>query len=393
MTTLLFQLVRVRRSSASPSSATTFAAISSSAPSWSLEVPETVRAVVENFADPVEVVSYVGCNRSTQDALWAAAVAEHSNYHHRTSNDDTIVSGRIGGPAVPPEFNGPNQGGIWAWLSPRKSSYNTGGSKIGTGTGTGTTETTSEFNPVVNTLYLINRDDELLKDAEEFQLEYRPYTLDNVLVPLLALCSTRMNIVSITTRDTKADLSHLGRSLSVLTTKPQQQQQQQQQQQCVSSSELADLSWHWCGSTSDFTYDPLSSTNNSHDYTDSGISTLKQIIAKLEKTAGNEVSEHLSVLQKCFKDVQCHLPSSASQGTSNNDNNNDNNGNQLDYPAQEDQQQDIDYILTHELKDLSITEANTSSIFDENLWFRKLLDSDGDTNQDMFLNPRLINGK
>ncbi|KAF9114813.1 hypothetical protein BGX27_009761 [Mortierella sp. AM989] len=366
-TSSLFPLVRVRRSTAtSPSSATTFAA---SLPSWSLEIPDTVRAFLENLVDPIEVVSFVGCSQSTQDELWtaaleaaAAAVVEGLSEQSYKTSDDT---GAIGGiPSLASEAYSSlyQSSGIWAWLSTHRS----------TGASSGTYHTPAQ------TLYLINRDDELLNHTQE--PEIHPYTIDNILVPLLSICSTEMNIVSVTTRDVEADLSYFGGSFKALST----------QHQHISQTDLANLKWHWRHSTRDIPYDPS---------TDCGLSTLKQLIMDSSNSAHGEsmgwgkASEHLAVIQNYFKVVDCHFPTTRSDSLNAVEEHAGVSGNSSQHLYRT-ESQDMDDILTHDLKDLRIAEGNRPT-YVEDSWFRSVLDKDKQNrdSQRKFYNSTSVNGK
>ncbi|KAF9995022.1 hypothetical protein BGZ79_000203, partial [Entomortierella chlamydospora] len=392
--TSLFPLVRVRRAAASPSSATTFAAASLS---WTLEVPDAVRVNLESWTDPIEVVSYVGCNRSTQDELWLAAVkaasaaadaafSESEHTTHKAFTEDT---------PLPSDMNANSfghSGGIWAWLTTRNIETDPG---LGLEPGTGAE---SYHTPVMHTLYLINRDDELWKDddddfrcfhpshnqqqqqqQQDHQHQCRPYTLDNILAPLLAICSAKMNIVSVTTRDTKADLSHLNRTLKVLTTP-----QLQQSQQYTNRHDLAKLTWHWRDSTCDTTHDSSSALSNPRVYSDHGLSILEQLVAGStngadnEETDRNHASEHLAVIQNCFQSIECRLPPAVGAAPTP----------PLDSqkaiePSHSDSKQldslegrDVNRPLKLDLKNLSRAETSTVVNPLENNWFRNLLDGD-----------------
>ncbi|KAI1295071.1 hypothetical protein EDD11_008030 [Mortierella claussenii] len=171
--------------------------------------------------------------------------------------------------------------GIWAWLAP---SFNT-------------TLDMEEIDTPVHTLYLIYRGDDASSTHDPPQ-----YPLDTILGPLLALCSSRLNVVSASIQDTEMDLARWTQSLRALTTYPSQTRQM----------DLASLAWNWCDSRSNLEHQSIGAEYASQR----GIDALKAAIHSSSHEGnghkGDDADETIALLEllsRCFRSIECRLPS------------------------------------------------------------------------------------
>ncbi|KAG0299769.1 hypothetical protein BGZ98_009774 [Dissophora globulifera] len=273
----------------------------------------------------------VGCSRSVQDALWAAVV-EHIRRTDSGSAHQSIGHGSDG------HSNNSGTGfsaGVWAWLVEHRTSDSAA-------------EAPSAFAPRnVHTLHLIYRSD---RDAQDLRPQEQRASdsdrelsmLTDILVPLLALCSTHLNIISTTVDSTEADLARLSRSLRIFDTK------QQRPRRRTRFNDLAALGWSWMDSTDD-SEEEATDTESKLGHMDdvSGWATLKRFARRgsIKPADSKGKTVNFPLLRQCFGNVDC-IPS----------------GFKSDLASSSEQRsferQDLDRILEQELRDLSLDESS-----------------------------------
>ncbi|KAF8937221.1 hypothetical protein BGZ58_003085 [Dissophora ornata] len=331
-----FQLARVRRSP-NPTHAP-----------WTFDVPEEARKKLDSLIDPLAVVSYFSCSQSVQDTLWAVVFEQNqgacSGGSEYNRNTDSLSAG------------------IWAWL-PDPSTDTAAQSKS------------------IRTLHLVHRAeknaitesqgpegqhaDDINNDEDDDKSA--SHDLDKILGPLLALCSTQLNIISATIHDTEADLAQLSQSLMIFTA-PQKQRHTKQ-------ADLASLTWRWSDQMDGA--NDISTNTNGHRTANAGWVTLESLSKSTQNDPG-ESEAHLDVLRQCFGLVDCHLPTASTE-----------------------EKQDIDKILEQDLRDLTVSgdgknvDHSSNKVDVNTAWFRGVFHDNEMIAGDLDLysdNSRVLNG-
>ncbi|KAG0246562.1 hypothetical protein BGX31_001014 [Mortierella sp. GBA43] len=227
-----------------------------------VEISETARNILEDIIDPLVVVSYFGCSRSVQDSLCTAF--EQIYKVENTSSLDGSGSNNL-------------SGGIWGWLAPPSGNPD------------------PVLGVTTQTLHLVYLDQELNREREEEGEEkedfFDPFAKnpDAILAPLMAICSTQLNVISTTAQDTEADLARFTQSLEVFTSRHQARRK----------LNLAPMEWYWSEPVPDST--TLSPTD-----ADPGVDILEGIIANQTDSSQERYSGHLTALDQCFGDFDCY---------------------------------------------------------------------------------------
>ncbi|KAF9340800.1 hypothetical protein BGZ91_000171 [Linnemannia elongata] len=195
----VFQLARVRFPSSSSSSTSLSSPISPVASSWSLEVPESARALLEDITQPVVVVSYLSQDREVRDALWTA-FKDVYGWHAQTSTTNTTTSG--GGQDIATGFSM----GVWGWISPPDTSQDD--DEVAAAIGGGDSM-------AVRRLHLLfggDNNEHLADDdttADEILVDQDIEGVERVVWPLLSLCSTYLTVISPGLEATRRDIENL----------------------------------------------------------------------------------------------------------------------------------------------------------------------------------------
>ncbi|KAG0265822.1 hypothetical protein BG011_003973 [Mortierella polycephala] len=304
---VVFQLARIRYASpSSPSSACTF------------EIPEATKTILENLIDPLVVVSYLGYSQAVQEALWST-LHQSSRLNKGKSVDFKFAEATIA--SSNPKSGSSNSasnnatvnnftGGIWART----------GSTSATGAGVAIDKGDS---PSAQILYLFYRaDSPAPEETHDHDHDTMNRSLDAILTPLLALCSTQLNIISETTHDTAADMDRFCRSLTIFSpNRPVTSD--------LRAQDIAKLGWRWCRSSHKALFrHSSSSTPTDFDYksTDTALATLEKILTDSTTTEEDESTHtesfggyteakkgHIATLRRYFRTVECYAPSSTSR--------------------------------------------------------------------------------
>ncbi|KAF9196732.1 hypothetical protein BGZ50_007896 [Haplosporangium sp. Z 11] len=310
---VVFQLARIRHaSSSSPSSECTF------------EIPEATKTILENLIDPLVVVSYLGYSQAVQEALWNT-LHQSSRLNKGKSVDFKFAEAIIAG-------SSPNSGSGTS-VSNNTTVYNfTGGiwARTGSTSATGIAIDKGD-SPSAQILYLFYRADSSTPEETHgygqgsqgsHDHDAINRSLDAILTPLLALCSTQLNIISETTHDTAADMDRFCRSLTILSpNRPVTSD--------LRAQDIAKLGWRWGRSSHTALFRHSSSTSaTDFDYksTDTALATLEKILTDSTATEEDESTHteslgsyteakkgHIATLRRYFRTIECYAPSSTSR--------------------------------------------------------------------------------
>ncbi|KAF9913215.1 hypothetical protein BX616_010144 [Lobosporangium transversale] len=343
---LFFQLAKIRRSPV-PSTP------SPSSSPWVFDIPEATRAILENLAEPLTVVSFFSYHRSIQDALCdAAATAAASasvirnSYSSDTNNEqeqtnDTETTSTTSTTDI--RLLG---GGIWAWLS----------------SPTSTMDSVSSSHPV-HTLYVIYRHDNSISPNTLYDSTTEnsafSFPLHGILEPILALFSNQLNIVSPTIYDTEGDLARLARSLLTLQTT----------QRHYPPFDLPSLNWRWSDPVNRAISNSKAKSDHGHAR---GAATLEMYISDARKSTGvmsiesEDIAAQVAVLEQFFRSIKC-CPSPASSKINNRA------GGSIRKRRSKMNEQSIEAVLMRDLKDLTVTDTKKSNeAHIDSSWFHEL---------------------